>query len=180
MDARKSGSGAGNDIYYEKNVEKITNLLPAQIAAYQKQIATHRKLLEQSMPSRRPHVMIVEDQPFLRGLLTETLTKTCKISACASAEEAWAFYVKETPDVSFLDVGLPGTNGHVLAGLIKELDPLSYVVMITASRYLEDIEAAKKNHVDGFIAKPFSKQKVDECIELYRAARKLRNTGWET
>jgi hypothetical protein len=34
------------------------------------------------------------------------------------------------------------------------------------------VQTAKGNRVDGFIVKPFSKQKVDECINRYFATHK--------
>jgi CheY-like chemotaxis protein len=67
---------------------------------------------------------------------------------------------------------LPAADGHALAHKIKETDPNSYVVMLTASRERGDVERARQNRVDGFVTKPFSRQKISERIEHYRATHR--------
>jgi two-component system, chemotaxis family, chemotaxis protein CheY len=150
-------------------------LSPERIAINRRQFAQYRKKLKQDANCRRPYALIVEDQPFSRGLLYAVLRRTCSVRTCADAKEGWNRYLDEVPDIVFLDIGLPGTNGHVLAEKIKGLDPLSYIVMVTASQDVHDLQMAKENHVDGFIVKPFNLQKIDDCIDRYRTMQKEKD-----
>jgi len=140
-------------------------ITPAQAAHY-------KKTLQQRPGREQLHVLIVEDEVFLRKLLTEVLHKIYVVDTASSAEDGWKIYLNKVPDILFLDIELLGADGHFLAHLIKGIDPAAYIVMVTASHYLEDVEIAKKNRVDGFITKPFNKKKIDDCINQYLAKHK--------
>ena len=121
----------------------------------------------------RLNILIVEDQSFLRNLLAEVLRTDYAIETAADLKEGWNLYVKKAPDIVFLDIQLPDGSGHALAHRIKELDPASYIVMVTASNQRDDVELAKENHVDGFIIKPFNKKKISDCIDYYLVSRNI-------
>ena len=145
---------------------------PDQAEQHRKHIVQCRKVLAKNAIRAHLHTLIVEDQAFSRRLLYQMLNQTCSVSTCANAKDGWKIYLEEVPDVVFLDIGLPGVSGHELADKIKELDPQSYVVMVTASQDVHDLQVAKVNQVDGFIIKPFNKKKIDDCIDRYRATHK--------
>jgi len=136
------------------------------------QLDQHRTVLQQKSGRQRLHLLIIEDQYFLRNLLSEVLRADYEIYTVPNLKEGWENYIKKAPDIVFLDIELPDGNGHTLAHKIKEIDPSSYVVMATASNQRDDVELAKYNHVDGFIVKPFSKKKILDCIDRYLAVRK--------
>jgi two-component system, chemotaxis family, chemotaxis protein CheY len=117
------------------------------------------------------HILVVEDSDFLRQIFTTTLGKEHIVDVAAGAKEGWTQYLKKNPDIVFLDILLPDGNGHDLAYRIKEHNPKTFVVMATASDYTDDKEEASFNHVDGFVVKPFGKQKIDEIIDLYWKSR---------
>jgi DNA-binding NarL/FixJ family response regulator len=96
------------------------------------------------------------------------------IGAAATAKEGWNLYLKNNPDIVFLDILLPDGSGNDLAHKIKEHNPKAYIVMATASDYADDKEEAAFNHVDGFPTKPFDKQKVDDLIDRYWATRRAK------
>jgi DNA-binding NtrC family response regulator len=152
-------------------------LTPEQIAAHQRQLAHHRKAMAQAGNRARLHALIVEDQLFSRNLLYQVLNQSCAVSSCATALDGWKIYLREMPDVAFLDIELPGASGHVLAEKIKHIDPNAYIVMVTGNQDVNNIQMAKINHVDGFIVKPFNKQKIDDCISRYMQSRKSSNSG---
>ncbi|MDE2029196.1 MAG: response regulator [Alphaproteobacteria bacterium] len=122
----------------------------------------------------RLRVLVVEDHPFLRKLLHDALLNDCAVETKGTGGGGWASFLETAPDISFLDIGLPDVDGHTLARRIKELDPEAYVVMLTANNQREDVEHAKRNHVDGYIAKPFNRKIINERIEHYRATH-IRN-----
>jgi CheY-like chemotaxis protein len=107
------------------------------------------------------HILVVEDQIFSQKLLCDILVcaqtgyrKAPFIDTAPGIQEAWQLYVKKAPDIAFIDLGLIDGSGHTLARAIKGLDSDSFVVIVTASNYEEELKTACRNNVDGFIAKP--------------------------
>jgi CheY-like chemotaxis protein len=118
-------------------------------------------------------ILVVEDQQLLRRLLHEVLRGEHAVESVAGLHEGWNLYLEKAPDVAFLDIGLADGNGHDLARAIKQIDPDSCVVMVTANNTPDEIEAARFNHANGFVAKPYSKNQIFTCIDRYIGARRL-------
>jgi len=136
----------------------------AQLRHIKKHAAERRTL-------KVPTILIVEDQDFSRSLLKGMLNKIYECYCAATAEQAVALYAEHIPCITFLDIELPDANGHDVAALIKRHDPESFVVMVTANHYEKDVALARTNKVQGFIVKPYSKQKIMEAVRKFRGAR---------
>lgn len=119
-----------------------------------------------------PEILIVEDQDFSRRLLMGVLEKQYICYGAANAAEAIALYAEHAPDITFLDIELPDIDGHALAALFRRDDARGWVVMVTGNNYIKDVETAKANKVQGFIAKPFTRQKIISVVDSYMARKK--------
>ncbi len=119
-----------------------------------------------------PTILIVEDQAFSRSLLEGMLRRDYTCYSAANAEQAVALYAEHIPCITFLDIELPDISGHKLASFIRQHDPDSFIIMVTANNYENDVKCAIDNKVRGFITKPYSKQKILEGIEKYIHERK--------
>jgi two-component system chemotaxis response regulator CheY len=120
----------------------------------------------------RPHLLIVEDQAFTISLMHGLLAREYEVRTAANAVEAWQSYLEVAPDIVFLDIEMPGIDGHTLAAALRELDSGAFVVMVTGNHCAEDVQRARANGVQGFIAKPFSKQKLLEAIQKFARNKK--------
>lgn len=138
---------------------------PTQLQ-HMKKYAAERHTLKQ------PNILIVEDQEFSLKLLEGLLSKHYTCYSALNAFDATTLYAEHAPCITFLDIQLPDKNGHDLAAFIKKHDPESYIVMVTANHYDEDAEHALNNHVQGFIIKPYSQQKIMDSIHKYQNKRK--------
>ncbi len=116
-----------------------------------------------------PEILIVEDQVFSCKLILSVLSSQYKCHVAKNGREAITLYATHAPDITFLDIELPDTDGHSLAKLFRESDPKSYLVMVTANNHMKDVTLAKQNKVQGFILKPYSKQKILQSIENFKA-----------
>ncbi|MDX1923134.1 MAG: response regulator [Alphaproteobacteria bacterium] len=114
-------------------------------------------------------ILIVEDQDFSRKLLHDLLSRESVYSCyvAKNAVEAMELYATHAPDIVLLDINLPDFSGHDIASVLKKSDPHSHIVYITGSPLLKDIQAARQNNVKGFIAKPYSKNKIQTAIDHY-------------
>ncbi|NTU76907.1 MAG: response regulator [Alphaproteobacteria bacterium] len=148
--------------------QNILQRMPAKVAHFR--LAARMRALR-----KRPRLLVVEDQEFSRRLLSEVLRANHDIDAAASVHEGLNLYFENAPDLVFLDIELPDESGHTLARLLRALDPESYIIMVTANNSVDDVSFARANHVDGFIIKPYNKQKIQEAVEKF-AARRLRET----
>lgn len=126
-----------------------------------------RKALEKREKRDELCVLIVEDQKFSRLLMKNALLKHYEVHTAATGEEALAIYVEHAPDIVFLDIELPGVDGHKVLELITKLDKKSYVVMVTANHYPKDVQQAMEHGARGFVVKPYQKDTIFGWITKY-------------
>lgn len=116
--------------------------------------------------ARKPeHVMLVEDDPLTRRIVSGTFKENYAIITACDAHEAISNYLLHAPDIVFLDIGLPGTSGFAVLKQIMATDPDAYVVMFSGNSYLDNVNKALGAGASGFIAKPFKKERLRHYIE---------------
>jgi two-component system chemotaxis response regulator CheY len=110
------------------------------------------------------HVMVVEDDPFSQKMVGNAL-KNYSVSMSGDGAGALMSYVRNAPDVLFLDIGLPDINGHEVLEKLFKIDPDAYVVMFSGNGDRENILKAVELGAKGFVGKPFTKDKLIAYIE---------------
>jgi len=116
---------------------------------------------------KRLTILVVEDQLFSRKLLFEVLRGTYDVLLAETAFEGLKLYLENAPDIAFLDIELEGESGHMLARILREIDPEAFLAMVTGNNSARDVAFAKNNKVASYITKPYSKQKIQEAIDGY-------------
>lgn len=94
-------------------------------------------------------VLVVDDNPDVLSLFVELLElKSFQVVGTGrNGKEAVTQYEKLRPDITFLDVVMPNTDGIYALDLIREINPDAIVVMITTdlsqdtAKRLEDLKA---------------------------------------
>lgn len=78
-------------------------------------------------------VVVVEDEPFLRSLITNALeTEGFEVASAGSAAEARAIFKKREPDAAILDIDLgPGPTGLDIGEALLVQSPGTAVVYLT-------------------------------------------------
>jgi len=114
-----------------------------------------------------PRILIVDDHPFLRVGLTESLGKEPGLAVCgavATAEEALASIEKLRPDLVVTDLNLPGKSG---LELIKDLSVLQPgLLTIVLSMHEEEIYAERclRAGAKGYVMKSEGPEKLVAAI----------------
>jgi PAS domain S-box-containing protein len=107
----------------------------------------------------RIKVMVVDDEPSVRGVL-ETTIKKCgaKVRTAASATEALKLIEEETPDVLICDLAMPEIDGFGLIAEVRKREVLSKkripAIALTAYASSEDRSQALAAGFDVHLSKP--------------------------
>ncbi len=104
-------------------------------------------------------IMIVDDEAFIRTLLTQTLEdledQDVELLTAGDGEEALELALSEVPDLIFLDVMMPKKSGYEVCAQIKAQHPSVYVILLTAKGQAVDKEQGNRAGADEYITKPF-------------------------
>jgi DNA-binding NarL/FixJ family response regulator len=114
-------------------------------------------------------ILIVEDGPFLRKMIGETLRMylpNTSIRYASDGDEALRKIGARVPDVILMDVRLPGRNGFELTREIKSRHPDVVVVIFTHYDFPEYRVAAGECGADWFLVKDtLSGYEIAELIQ---------------
>ncbi len=132
----------------------------------------------------RVGILIVEDEETQRSLLGGLLKKEgYTVGEASDGESALALFQKDIFEIVLLDYRLPDTDGLSLLKKIKEINPATEVVMITAFGSIENAVGALKAGASEYLTKPidlddllFKLRKVEEKTYLIRENMVLRET----
>lgn len=113
----------------------------------------------------RPEFMIIEEDMFSRRLVEGLLAKQYSLHHLTTPEEALNAYDTLAPDVVFLNITQRGEKAIAALKDIIRRDPKAYVVLLTGYDDMDYIPHAMRAGAAGFIAKPFTRQKLFQHIE---------------
>lgn len=116
-------------------------------------------------------ILIVDDEPYIRELVSTTLKgDEYKILEAGDGEEALQIARNEMPDLILLDIRMPKKDGLEVCRELKS-DPKTsslYIVILTAYGQEVEKERGREAGADGYFVKPFSPiallKKVEELL----------------
>jgi len=128
------------------------------------------------MSTRR--VLIVDDEPLIRWSLVERLrTEGHDLIEAATAAEALD-RAEQGVDLVLLDYRLPDEDGLVVLKRLRDLDPDTLVIMLTAHTNVDTVVLAMKAGAFDYLTKPFDLDdvalRVARALETTRLRRELR------
>ncbi|WP_305783795.1 response regulator transcription factor [Symbioplanes lichenis] len=118
-------------------------------------------------------VLVVDDDPGIRGLLTSALRFAgYEVDVAADIPEALHAVRTALPDVIVLDVMLPGGTGFDVLALVRSQSIGVPVLFLTARDAVEDRVRGLQLGGDDYVVKPFSVVEIGARIEaLLRRSR---------
>jgi DNA-binding NtrC family response regulator len=126
------------------------------------------------MPTSRPKLLIVDDEPIIRESLGEFLTQEgFSVTVSGSAEEALTLAAKTRFDLALCDVQLPGLDGLDLLQRLLKISPDTFVILITAYGTVENAVAAFRRGAHDYLMKPLLLDDVLAKIRRLLEYRKL-------
>lgn len=109
------------------------------------------------------HLLVVDDDPALRSLLSEYLGMNgLSVEAVADGTEMWRVLAQRLPDLVILDLMLPGEDGLSLARRIRADPQYSLLPLLMLSARGEEVDRVVGLEVgaDDYLPKPFSPREL--------------------
>ena len=126
----------------------------------------------------RPRLLIIEDEPDLRGYLSKLFTKDgYAVEAAADAATALSLLEGNPPDLVITDVMLPGQSGLDLLAELRQDERLARlpVVVLTARADAETAIGAFAAGADDFVVKPFNSAELLARVRAHHQMSQLRD-----
>lgn len=118
------------------------------------------------------HILVVDDDPDIRGLVRELLDRRgFDVTEAGDGQEALRVLFDQRPDLVVLDVSMPGLDGWKTLERIRELSDVPVVMLTAKATELEKTRGLRAG-ADDYVTKPFGRQEL-----LARVEALLRRTG---
>lgn len=112
--------------------------------------------VESDKAKGRFSVLLVEDDPTLRGYLRSILEDEYDIFEAGNGEEGFQRALQEIPDIIISDVMMPELDGFAMTEKLRSRSEVSHipVVLLTAMNTDQDREKGYRLGIDSFLTKP--------------------------
>jgi len=124
---------------------------------------------------RVPHILVVDDQPGIAGLMSQLLgMRGYEVVTAANAEEAEAEIRRHAPDLILSDVMMPGKSGYELCRELKDNPATRLIpfVLITGLSDSGDKVRGIESGADDFLNKPVL---AEELIARVKSLLRLKD-----
>jgi two-component system, chemotaxis family, chemotaxis protein CheY len=115
-------------------------------------------------------ILIADDIAVMRGILKNVLREYYyeNVEEASNGVEALQKFRLNKFDLVMLDINMPIKDGVTVLKEIREIDPVVFIVMISADSSAENIKSALALGVNGFVVKPFSAAKINGIMQKFK------------
>src|SRR5438270_8907116 len=135
-----------------------------------------------SESTTKPRLLIVDDEPEVRGVLCDLLSYSYDCAEAASAEEALAKLREQEYDLVISDITMSGMSGLEMIPHVKAISPDTGIVMISGMQTIESAINALRLGAFDYLMKPFDLRQAEAAVaraldhhELVVAKRRYEN-----
>lgn len=109
---------------------------------------------------RGARVLVVDDDPDIRGLVRELLERAgYEVDEAGDGREALRAFFRSPADVVILDVTMPGLDGWQTLERIREVTDVPVLMLTARSAELEKVRGLQAG-ADDYVVKPFGRQEL--------------------
>lgn len=122
--------------------------------------------------ARKSTVLIVDDHPIMRLGIAAIIDTQNDMAVCAhagSGEEAVTMFQKHRPDITLMDLRLPGLSGLEALRSIRQIDSHAKCIVLTTYEGDEDIHQAIAAGAAGYIIKGMSHETLVDALRKVQA-----------
>lgn len=157
----------GGEIKVESQVgvgSKFSFVIPVELVSddLNKAQSHFRRVIGLAAAQSQYRILVVDDSRDNRALLQQILENAgFEVQTADSGQIAVEMYRNWHPHLIWMDIRMPGVDGHQATRLIKEsMGPETKVIAVTASTFEEDHSRILEAGCDDFLRKPFSEADV--------------------
>jgi DNA-binding response OmpR family regulator len=115
--------------------------------------------------SRRPRVLVVDDEADVRGLVRELLERAgYSIDEAATGRDGLRALYAAPPDLVVLDVTMPELDGWQTLERIREVSDVPVLMLTARAAELEKVRGLQAG-ADDYVTKPFGRQELLARVE---------------
>jgi DNA-binding response OmpR family regulator len=117
---------------------------------------------------RRPLVLVADDDPDIRFLVTLRLERSgYEVVAAGDGEQALAAALERAPDLALLDVMMPKLDGYEVTERLRREEATRHlpVILLTARVQETDIARGIEAGADDYVKKPFSTSELRDRVQ---------------
>jgi len=114
-------------------------------------------------------VLIVDDEPSVRLLISDMLGENYIIYQASDGNEAVSAACKHKPDLILMDIMMPKVDGYMACYKIKSNMELKAIPIIMLSGVGHDLnkKLGMQFGADGYLTKPFKLKEMEEVVKKY-------------
>nr|MDQ3744379.1 response regulator [Acidobacteriota bacterium] len=112
----------------------------------------------------RARVLIADDEPEIRAVLSDLLSRRYECTTVGSAEEALACLRERDYDLVISDIMMGGMSGLEMIPYLLRLAPDTVVIMISGVQTIESAVGALRAGAFDYVMKPFDLQHVEAAV----------------
>ena len=106
-------------------------------------------------------VLYVEDEPFLGRIVKESLeSRDFDVTMLTDGRVVKQTFEKVKPDICVFDIMLPVKDGYSIAKEIRQVNPATPIIFVTAKTQTEDLLKGFESGGNDYIRKPFSMEEL--------------------
>jgi two-component system response regulator AtoC len=111
-------------------------------------------------------ILVVDDEPALLQILKEHFQGQYEVDTASSGAAAIERFVRQRPDVVFLDINMPGISGLEVLKLFKQSDASIPIIVVTANTEIPVAEECLKQGAFSYVPKPFNLTYMDHMAAV--------------
>ena len=123
----------------------------------------------------RARVLVADDEPEIRNVLTDLLGAACECVSVGSAEEALEVLGARRFDLVVSDIMMPGMSGLEMIPHVRAASPEAVVIMISGVQTVESAIDALRAGAFDYIMKPFDLHHVEVAVGRALEHKSLRD-----
>jgi DNA-binding response OmpR family regulator len=119
-------------------------------------------------PERRPLVLVADDDEDILTLVAFRLERSgCDVVKARNGDEALRLAGELVPDLTVLDVMMPGLDGYEVTRALRRADRTREmpVILLTARAEEADVARGMAAGADDYVRKPFDAKDLRERVE---------------